>query len=79
MMRVEVSSKMTKYDNRHDVLHVFLGNCLSGDVSAEEEYPGVYIKRCDDTDDVVGITILDYSKKKSRLSSILPDYEFASV
>jgi len=77
MMRMSVSWDKAKYDERHDVLHVFLGKCNSFDAYAEEEYPGIFIKKCEDTEEIVGLTILDYQKRKGELSELLPEYDFA--
>lgn len=76
MMRMQVSWETVKYDKRHDVLHVFLGNGCLG--FAEEEYPGVFVKKCEDTEEIVGLTIMDFNKRRDELSKVkvLSEYEF---
>ena len=74
MMRIQVSWDKAKYDKPHDVLHVFLGSC--GMSFSEENYPGVFVKRCEDTDEVVGLTIMDFQKRKEEIYNVLPEYEF---
>lgn len=75
MMRsVVVSSNNAKYDKRHDVLHVFLSSCV--DTYAEEDSPGVYVEKCEDTQKVAGLTIMDFKKRLKDLPSILPKYQF---
>ena len=75
MTQLEVSSKNSKYDERHDVLHVFLGN--SNNAFMDEEFPGVYINRDDSTDDVVGLTLMDFRKRRSSILEWLPQYKFS--
>lgn len=79
MMCIMVSSDKTKYDARHDVLHVFLASCGNGIAYAEEEAPGIFVKRCEDTEEVVGLTILDFKKVKSQLGRLLPGYNFSGL
>jgi len=50
--------QVNKYDERHDVLHIFLGS--QQNAFADEEAPGVYVNRDEDSDEIVGLTILDY-------------------
>lgn len=59
---IKVSYDKIKYDERHDILHVFLGSPINA--FADEEFPGIYVSRNDDTNDIVGLTIIDYTKKK---------------
>lgn len=75
MIQLEVSSKNSKYDERHDVLHVFLGNSSNGFM--DEEYPGVYVNRDDSTDDVVGLTLMDFKKRRTSIVNWLPQYKFS--
>ena len=74
MSGVVVSSNNAKYDKRHDVLHVFLSSCA--DTFSEEKFPGVYLNRCEDTEVVAGLTIMDFKKRMKELPSILPMYQF---
>ena len=59
------------YDERHDILHVFLGSPINA--FADEEFPGIYVSRNDDTNDIVGLTIIDYTKKKQLLKNYFPN------
>lgn len=72
-MKKEANTDM-KYDHRHDVLHVFLGN--QANASADEEHPGIYVNRDESTEQIVGFTILDFSKQKESLRQFYPEYKF---
>jgi len=74
MTKIEVSSNNSKYDARHDVLHVFFGD--NSNAFAEETFPGVYVDKDDDTDGVVGLTLMDYKKRKQKIHSWLSQYKF---
>ena len=67
-------NQVNKYDADHDVLHVFLGNQYNA--SAEEEFPGVYVSRDDDTEEIVGFTVIDYRKNRHLLHEHYPQYDF---
>ncbi|WP_303997172.1 DUF2283 domain-containing protein [Megamonas hypermegale] len=71
MKPIKVSYDKIKYDERHDILHVFLGSPI--DAFADEEFPGIYVSRNDDTNDIVGLTIIDYTKKKQLLKNYFPN------
>ena len=62
--------QVNKYDERHDVLHIFLGS--QQNAFADEEAPGVYVNRDEDSDEIVGLTILDYSKKRAAVKEKYP-------
>lgn len=68
-----------KYDERHDVLHVYLNaRCNGYDASAEEEYPNIYVMKDDDTNETVGFKILDFMKKNAvEVQKHYPQYSFA--
>lgn len=68
---IKVSYDKIKYDKRHDILHVFLGSPINA--FADEEFPGIYVSRNDDTNDIVGLTIIDYTKKKQLLKNYFPN------
>jgi len=74
MTHMKVSSINSKYDERHDVLHVFFGSLANA--FSEEEFPGVYIYRNDDTDEVVGMTLMGYKERHRKIAQWLPQYEF---
>ena len=71
MKPIRVSYDKIKYDKRHDILHVFLGSPINA--FADEEFPGIYVSRNDDTNDIVGLTIIDYTKKKQLLKDYFPN------
>lgn len=71
MKPIRVSYDKIKYDKRHDILHVFLGSPINA--FADEEFPGIYVSRNDDTNDIVGLTIIDYTKKKQLLKNYFPN------
>ena len=64
------------YDERHDVLHVFLGSQHNS--SSDEEEKGIYVTRNDDTDEIVGFTILNFSKNRDKVQRLYPQYNFAT-
>lgn len=67
-----------KYDARHDVLHVYLNNrCNYRNASADEEYPNFYVLKDDDTDEIVGFKILDFTKNVDNVAKIYPQYNFS--
>ena len=74
MVIMSISPTNSKYDERHDVLHVFLGS--RANAFTEEDFPGVYIDRNDDTDEIVGLTLMDYKKRRRDITKWLPQYEF---
>ena len=68
----------TKYDQAHDVLHVFFPPyALAFD---DEEYPGVIIKRSTMDDRITGLIILNYKKRsRKELDIILPGFDFSQI
>lgn len=71
---------ISKYDKRHDVLHVYLNeHCNEYDASAEEEYPNIYVMKDDVTDETVGFKILDFTKNLDKITTIYPQYNFQSI
>lgn len=68
-----------RYDNEHDVLYIFLGAPrLAYD---DEISPGIFLRKTDDTDEVVGAVIMDYRKCDTKhLRRIIPfDIDFMQV
>lgn len=63
-----------RYDKQHDVLHVFLESQRNS--SADEEFPGVYVNRNDDTEMIVGFTIMDFKKNGAQAKKLYPQYNF---
>ena len=68
---------INKYDKRHDVLHVFLSHHNFGDSSSEEEANDIYVTRNDDTNEIVGFTILDYKRNADIVKKMYPQYDFS--
>ena len=67
---------INKYDERHDVLHVYLNRrCNEYDASADEEYPDVYVLKDDDTNEIVGFKILNFKKNESVFKKYYPQYD----
>ncbi|KYO66898.1 hypothetical protein [Thermovenabulum gondwanense] len=64
------------YDNNYDILNIYIDKPIPA--VAEEIYPGVYLFIDDPTDNVIGASILDYSKRdKKYIRKILPfDIDF---
>jgi hypothetical protein len=76
MTQIAIDKKNTKYDSRHDVLHVFLSP--SKPYYGDEDYPGIVINRAVDNNETIGLTILDFKKRnREALSQTLPEYDFA--
>lgn len=68
---------VNKYDSRHDILHIYLNKrCNEYDASAEEESPNVYVLKDDDTDEIVGFKILDFTKNVGKVSKMYPQCNF---
>lgn len=80
MTRVKISDNQIKYDQSHDVLHVFFyPEYLTTD---DEEFPGILIRRSiKDEQRIAGLTIMDFLKRKesSGLDQLLPDYDFTNL
>ena len=71
---------ISKYDERHDVLHVYLDSrCNEYEASAEEEYPNIYVMKDDDTDETVGFKILDFKRNAAKVARIYPQYNFRNA
>ena len=68
------TQQINKYDERHDVLHVFMGD--QHNAFADEEVPGIYVNRDEDSNEIVGFTILDYSKKRATAKEKFPNIDF---
>lgn len=66
---------INKYDDEHDVLHVYLKS--QRDAFADEEQKDIYVFRNDESDEIVGFTVMDYSKNADRLKSLYPQFNFS--
>ena len=72
-----INYPIKKYDSRHDVLHIYLSSrCNECDASADEEYPDVYVLKDDDTNEIVGFKILDFTKNAGKVAKMYPQYSF---
>ena len=76
MTREWLQRPIYKYDDDHDVLQVFYSDRVNyyGDEEYRKDYPELYVLRDDDTEEVIGFTILDYSKYKPHLPELYPDH-----
>jgi hypothetical protein len=60
-----------KYDNEHDVLHLFIGESKVS--YADELEPGVFVRFSDDDDSLTGVIIMGYQRRdKNALQKCLP-------
>lgn len=76
-MKTKSIYPINKYDERHDVLHVYLNSrCNYRYASADEEYPDVYVLKDDDTDEIVGFKILNFTKNAGEVEKRYPQYNF---
>ena len=64
------------YDKGQDCMHIFYSDInwfyCSGDEEYPKDYPDLYVIRDDSTNEIVGFTILDYSKYKNDLPKLYP-------
>jgi len=44
---------------------------------ADEEQKDIYVFRDDDSDEIVGFTVMDYSKNADRLKTLYPQFDFS--
>jgi hypothetical protein len=60
-----------KYDDEHDVLHLFFGESKVS--SVDELAPGIFVRFADDDDSITGAIIMDYrARNKKQLQNIIP-------
>lgn len=65
------SYKKFNYDFEHDVLYVFISPPRFA--YEDEVYPGIFLRKDDDTDEVLGAIIMGYKKVDiDHLSKIIP-------
>ena len=76
MTRKWYDKPICNYDEQHDMLTVFYSDRIHyyGDEEFQKKYPELYVLRDDDTEEVIGFTILDYSKYKPHLPELYPDH-----
>ena len=71
MIRLDATNTRTNYDDRHDGLHVFA--CPMSPSFDDEDYPGIVVRRAMQDERVIGVTVLDFSKRsKQELAQWLP-------
>ena len=58
---LETSSFTLHYDSEHDILDIFVGEPVAA--SSDETAPGILLRHTFDSDELVGVTIMEYSKK----------------
>lgn len=76
--RVQITDEQIKYDDNHDVLHVYFHPV--GFSTDDEEYPGIVIRRAVNDNHVTGLVIMDFSKRdKNSLEQLLPTYDFSQL
>lgn len=64
-------SERIKYDSSHDILYVYCGEPKYG--YDDEIHPGIFLRKDDDTDEVIGAIIMGYRKTdKEFLEKLLP-------
>ena len=75
MTRKWFDKPIFNYDERHDMLSVFYSERAHyyGDEEYKKDYPELYVLRDDDTEEIIGFTILDYSKYKPHLPELYPE------
>ena len=65
-----------KYDADHDVMHVFLGSQAYS--SSEEVRKNIFVTRNDDTEAIVGFTILNFKGRNQMLvQALYPQFDFS--
>ena len=76
MTRKWYDKPIINYDKDSDLLSVFYSARVHyyGDEEYQKDYPYLYVLRDDDTEEVIGFTILDYSKYKAHLPELYPDH-----
>ncbi len=71
MTRLAATNAKANYDDRHDVLHVFI-RPMSPSFD-DEDYPGIVVRRAMQDGRVTGVTVLDFFRRpKWELAQRLP-------
>ena len=73
MQETKIAYPIRKYDARHDVMHVYLKS--QQDAFADEEQKDIYVFRNDTSDEIVGFTIMDFSKNIGRVKALYPQLD----
>ena len=64
-----------KYNARHDIMHVFLDNYDdNGAYYADEEHKGLNVLKSEETEEVAGFIVMDYSKHIDDVKRYYPQY-----
>jgi len=68
------------YDSTYDVLRLF-AQLPDDDYSlSDEEYPGIFISRSANSDNICGATILGYqARSKGELQKLLPFFDLSTI
>ena len=76
MTRKWYDKPIVNYDKDHDMLSVFYSARINyyGDEEFYKDYPELYVLRDDDTEEIIGFTILYYSEYKPHLPELYPEY-----
>ncbi|SFA56116.1 Protein of unknown function [Parageobacillus thermantarcticus] len=59
-MYVQKENEKINYDKEHDVLYIFIGPPRMA--YEDEVSPGIFLRKDDDTDEVIGAIIMGYRK-----------------
>lgn len=60
-----------RYDSHHDVLYIFLGEAKMG--YEDEVSPGIFLRKADDTDEVIGVIIMNFQNiDRNKLMDLIP-------
>ena len=76
MTRKWYDKPVYNYDKKNDLLSIFYSARVNyyGDEEYYKDYPELYVMRDDDTEEVIGFAIFDYSKYKAHLPELYPDH-----
>ena len=76
MTREWLPKPVYKYNDRQDVLQVFYSDRVNyyGDDEYYKDYPDLYVLRDEDTEEIIGFTILYYSEYKPHLPELYPEH-----
>jgi hypothetical protein len=70
----KISTYQHKYDDEHDVLHIFFPPYAPS--YDDEEYPGIIIKRSVTDERITGFVIIDYKKNKVIAQKLYPQFKY---
>lgn len=64
----------SKYDKRHDVMHIYFKNYSYID-DANEEYSNIYVFRNEFNKDITKILVIDFKRNEHKLKELFPQYD----